>query len=136
VNEVSLHVSQRRSGSSGQVNDQAVMAVEVEDEASISAAIEKQKMSLKASMKRSQDQALEQDNSFVTNPSERYTTIVVQSLIKPSAPPLQQSENTPQAGVVNFKRFRKVRSIKTALMPVPEVTQLTLPLDASSTAKQ
>ncbi|KAM3589073.1 hypothetical protein VKS41_001497 [Umbelopsis sp. WA50703] len=107
VNEVSLHVSQRRSGSSGQVNDQAVMAVEVEDEASISAAIEKQKMSLKASMKRSQDQALEQDNSFVTNPSERYTTIVVQSLIKPSAPPLQQSESTPQAGVVNFKRFRK-----------------------------
>ncbi|KAJ2959793.1 hypothetical protein NQZ79_g4771 [Umbelopsis isabellina] len=87
----------------------AVVEEEPEDEASISAAIEKQKKSLKESMKKSQEQALEQDNSFVTNPSEHYTTIVVKNLIKPDTTPPQQSENGPQNNVINYKRFRKTQ---------------------------
>ncbi|KAH8548558.1 hypothetical protein BGW37DRAFT_506646 [Umbelopsis sp. PMI_123] len=86
-----------------------------EDEATMVALIKEKQQSFKAAARRSREAAAEADEAFVPDSTERYSTVVVQTLVKtpPTTPPSRTSQASD--GVVNFKRFRKVRIMQLSL---------------------
>jgi hypothetical protein len=81
----------------------------IEDEETMVALIKEKQQRYKAAARRSREAAAEADEAFVPSATERYSTIVVHSLVK--APPTPAPPRTVQSddSVVNYKRFRKVR---------------------------
>lgn len=80
-----------------------------EDEATMVALIKEKQQSYKAAQRRTRQAVAEADEAFIPSATERYSTVVVQNLVKAqpttAIPRIEQVDDS----VVNYKRFRKVR---------------------------
>ncbi|CAO3660171.1 unnamed protein product [Umbelopsis ramanniana] len=78
-----------------------------EDEATMVALIKEKQQSYKAAQRRSRQAVADADEAFIPSATERYSTVVVQNLVK--AQPTIATPRTEQVddSVVNYKRFRK-----------------------------
>lgn len=80
-----------------------------QDEASMIALIKERQQSYKAAQRRSRQAVAEADEAFVPSPTERYSTVVVQNLVKAQPTSATRRIEQVDGSVVNYKRFRKVR---------------------------
>lgn len=78
--------------------------------------IEKKQKSLKEAARKSREEAVEEDEAFVTDPSEKYSTVIVRNLVKAPTSAPQRDAPTTNSNPVNYKRFRKVRATKRKLV--------------------
>lgn len=110
--EPNVHVAIPESSNSldnGNISFHNVEMDDAEDEDSIVASITNKQKMLKAEAQKSRDEAAEEDEAFETEPGERYSTIIVQSLVKtPPSGPRVDTPATTNDHAVNYKRFRKV----------------------------
>jgi hypothetical protein len=74
--------------------------------------IEKKQKSLKEAARKSREEAVEEDEAFVTDPSEKYSTVIVRNLVKAPTSASQRDAPTTNSNTINYKRFRKVRATK------------------------